>query len=306
MTEARRMEHERRQRILERIATLDTLPSLPRVVSDMLRLLSDANYNIDELMGLVQQDPALTARLLKLANSAIYGRPRQIDSLHEAMVLLGAKEIHRLVTTISVMRSFDDAFTRGRILDKEQFWAHSVGTGEIAVRVAAHFGLDFRGVDFTAGLLHDVGKVVLDQHFHAEFRDCLDLSHRRGLPQFEAETRLLGLDHADVGEKLAAKWGLPDSLSAAISQHHAFDPAHPSANLVACVRMANHLVKDEDLSCLGEDSLWELELDPAWHVLCSMKPALDEEGTRELLAAMRRDIKGSRERVRGMVSELTG
>ena len=305
MNETRKPESERRQRILERIGTIDTLPSLPRVVTEMLRLLVDDNYSIDEMMELVQQDPALTARVLRLANSAIYGRPRQIESLSQAMVVLGGKELHRLVTTISVMRSFDDTFAKGRILDKEQFWSHSVGTGELAHRVATFFRLQFNGVDFTAGLLHDVGKVVLDQYFHSEFRDCLDLSHRRGLPQFEAESKLLGLDHAEVGGLLAERWGLPDSLRAAIRNHHVFDPADPHAALVACVRLANHLVKDEAMSCLGEDNLWHIEMDPAWTVLAEVRQQAELRERRSALEEIRDGIQAARDRVRSMVGEIT-
>ncbi|MDP2360332.1 MAG: HDOD domain-containing protein [bacterium] len=303
MIESRKLEHERRQRILDRIATLDTLPSLPRVVSEMLRLLAEDDYSVDELMALVQQDPALTARVLKLANSALFGRPRQIDSLHQALVLLGAKEIHRLVTTISVMRSFNDAFARGRTLDKEHFWAHSLGTGEMAARIAARFQLRFNGVDFTAGLLHDVGKVVLDQHFHAEFRDCLDLSHRRGLPQFEAENRLLGLDHAEVGALLASRWELPDSLHAAILHHHRFQPDETHAPLVACVRLANHLVKDGAMGCLGEDNHWQLELDPAWAVLeaCRRSQVANRGDT---VAEISTELHAALEHVRGLMLEI--
>jgi putative nucleotidyltransferase with HDIG domain len=304
MIETRKLDHERRRRILERIASIDTLPSLPRVVTEMLRLLADDNYCVDDMMALVQQDPALTARVLRLANSAIYGRPRQIDSLAQAMVVLGGKELHRLVTTISVMRSFDDTFSRGRILDREQFWSHSVGTGELAHRVATFFRLNFSGVDFTAGLLHDVGKVVLDQFFHSEFRDCLELSHRRGLPQFEAEGKLLGLDHSEVGALLATRWGLPDSLHSAIRNHHSFDAADPHAPLVACVRLANHLVKDEALSCLGEDNHWQIEHDPAWTVLAEVRQQAEFRQRRSALDEIREGIEAARERVRTMVGEL--
>ena len=305
MIESRKLDHERRQRILERISTLDTLPSLPRVVSEMLRLLAEDDYSMEELMELVQQDPALTARVLKLANSAIYGRPRQIESLQQAMVVLGGKELHRLVTTISVMRSFDDIFSRDRILDKELFWSHSVGTGELTHRVASYFNLEFRGVDFTAGLLHDVGKVVLDQHFHAEFRDCLELTNRRGLPLFEAETKLLGLDHAEVGAVLAAKWELPDSLRAAIRNHHCFDTKDPHALLVACVRLANHLVKDEAMSCLGEDNLWQIEMDPAWQILSEARHQQELQERRSALEEIRGGIQAARDRVRSLVGEIS-
>lgn len=297
--------HERRVRILERIQSLETLPSLPRVVSDMLRLLAEDDYNMSELMGLVQQDPGLTARVLKLANSAFFGRPREIDSLQQAMVVLGGQEIQRLVTTISVMRSFEDTFGQRRVLDKELFWSHSLGTGDLAIRIGTYFGLPFKGVDFTAGLLHDMGKVILDQHFHAEYRDCLDLAERRGLPQFESEQKLLGLDHAEVGSILAEQWGLPANLRAVIRHHHEFDPALEHAPLVACVRLANHLVKEESMACLGESSLWQIELDPAWLTLSSASGTTGKDDPQQALQEFREDIKTSRSRVRSMVSELS-
>jgi len=295
----------RRDRVLERLRTLESLPSLPRVVTDMLRLLAEDDYSMSQLMQLVQQDTGLTARVLKLANSALYGRPRQIESLQQAMVVLGARELQQLVATISVMRTFEDGFQPDHMLDKERFWSHSLGTGELATRVAGYFNLDFKGVDFTAGLLHDVGKVVLDQYFHAEYRDASDLSVSRGLPQFEAERKVLGVDHAEIGSILAAQWGLPESLRAVIEEHHQFREKSPHAPLVACVRIANQLTKEESMACLGEDNLWGVELDPAWNVLVEEQQRVQNERKTEALKEIRQEITRARERVQTMVSELS-
>lgn len=298
MNGSNRLELERRERILKRIESLQSLPSLPRVVSELLRLLSEDDFDMHELMELVQQDPSLTARVLKLANSALYGRPRQIDSLSQALVLLGGEEIRRLLMTVSVMRTFEDSFAGG-LLDREQYWFHSLGVAELASRIASYFKLRFHGADYTAGLLHDMGKIILDQHFHAEYADCIDLAGRRGLPQFEAEIKLLGLDHAAIGSLLAERWNLPVSLRAAIAHHHDFQPPFEFRTLVACVRLADHVVKDEDMRVLGEGSHWSIEQDPAWAAL------VEEVGeTQEALIVIRDQIATARERVKALVHSL--
>ncbi len=289
----------RRDTILERIETLDSLPSLPRIVSQILRLLSSGDYSSSEMMELIQKDPALTARVLKLANSATYGRSRQIDSLGQAIVMLGAQEIQRIVTTISVMRAFEGSFNHGSI-DREAYWAHCLSTAELTQRLARIMGFDFEGADFTAALLHDVGKIVLDQHFHPEFVDCLRLVEYRGIPLFEAEKKLLALDHTEVGALLGERWHLPENLIEVIRWHHDFDEPESRSPLLSCVRLANHLVKSENCGCLGEESDWLIEQDPAWLVLVRERSVKQEQ----VLDELKGDIGKAVARVREMVNEL--
>ncbi len=289
----------KREAIYQKMDSLESLPSLPKVVSELLRLLGEREYNMRQLMEQVRQDPALTARVLKVANSARFGRPREIESLNQALVVLGEQEIQSIVTTISVMRSFDLGGGVGR-LRHDRFWAHSVGCAEMSQHIASCFGLRFYGSDFIAGLLHDVGKVMLDQHFHAEFTDSIGLTETLGIPLFEAERRLLGVDHAEIGAWLATRWQLPGSLVEAIQSHHEVNPDSVNAQLVACVRLANHLVKDESMSVLGEQSLWEIEMDPAWNLL-SGKVGIDLETAKT--DAMKRIRKGL-QRARGRVDLL--
>jgi putative nucleotidyltransferase with HDIG domain len=294
-----------RQAVLDCLDVLDTLPSLPHVVSDMLRLIADEDYAMEDLMSLVQQDPTLTARVLRLANSAHYGRQKEIDSLQEALILLGGAEIHRLVTTTSVMRSLSGGFGADRVLDQIDFWSHSLGTAELARGIANAFRLQFRGADFTAGLLHDVGKVVLDQYFHPEFRECLEVVEHQGLPLFEAERKVLGIDHAEAGYFLATRWGLPENLRTVMRDHHAFMPDHPNAVLTSCVRLADVLVKEGDMACLGERSPWDAVLDPAWGLLCRTAGQQGRDAHEEILAKVRASVLDVRGQVRAMVGELS-
>ncbi len=263
--------HERRARILEKIAMLQSLPSLPQVVTEILRLLAEDRFSAQELMELIQQDPSLTARVLKLANSATYGRVRQVATLDRALVLLGANEVQRLVTTISVMRSFASSFQSGN-LDSEAFWSHALTTAEVAQKLSASFELQLGGAEFTAGLLHDVGMIILDQHFHNEFSDCLQLARTRRQSLYLVERELLGIDHAEVGGLLAERWQLPEALLAGIRLHHEkiIDPQY--ADMAACIRMANLLAGGE------ERTREELQIsiaqgyEPAWTVLQKRRP----------------------------------
>ena len=264
--------YERRQRILDKLASLHSLPSLPQVVTEILRLLAEDKFSAQELMELIQQDPSLTARVLKLANSATYGRVREIATLDRALVLLGANEVQRLVTTISVMRSFATSFQSGN-LDSETFWSHALTTAEVAQKLSASFALPLGGAEFTAGLLHDVGMIVLDQHFHSEFSDCLQLARSRKQPLYLVERELLGTDHAEVGGLLAERWQLPEALQAGIRLHHEkiIDAHH--AEMAACIRMANLLAGGEERSREELQLSISQGVEPAWAVLEKRRPA---------------------------------
>jgi putative nucleotidyltransferase with HDIG domain len=294
------MNHSRREEIHAKMDSLEMLPSLPRVVSELLRLLGERDYSMHQLMEQVRQDPALTARVLKVANSARFGRTREIESLNQALVILGEGEIQCLVTTISVMRAFDFGQQGGHV-QQDHFWAHSVGCAEMTQQIAASFGLRFHGTDFIAGLLHDVGKVVLDQHFHEEFMACIELTKTMGLPLFEAERRLLGVDHAEVGAWLAMRWDLPGSLVEAIRCHHDSDVDSVNRQLVACVRLANHLVKGESMSVLGEGVPWSIELDPSWEILACVQGAELVKARTDALARIRKGLQRARDRVAVLV-----
>jgi putative nucleotidyltransferase with HDIG domain len=288
-----------REKILKRLDSISTLPSLPDVVVELLKMLGNDDYSIKELMELICQDPSLTARVLKLANSAQYGRSKEIDSLNQALVVLGAREIQHLVTTISVMRCFEDIST-STLISQDHFWAHSLCTAEMSARIAGIFKLHFNGADFTAGLLHDVGKIVLDQHFHKEFVDCTQLAEQRGLPLFEAEQFILGTNHAEIGAILATGWGLPENLCETILHHHEFESKDEHCKLVACVRLANHLVKDVAVGAQKEANHWDLDMDIAWSVLTDNIPR-DQAG---IIEEARKAVLIAREKAIQMVSSL--
>jgi HD-like signal output (HDOD) protein len=217
----------RRNHILQqKIQGITTLPTLPQIASRLMRMVSDPEASASAVAELIQQDPSIAARVLRLANSVFYGIPRHVTSLSNAVVILGFRVVSTVVVTITVF----DLFPQDRdskTFDREAFWRHCFGVGIIARMLAArlHKKVAFDPDEaFCAGLLHDIGKVIMEQYLHDDFHAALALSQEREIPFFEAEKRLLGYAHTDVAEWLTSQWELPLVLREPMMLHH--QPSH--------------------------------------------------------------------------------
>lgn len=228
-----------------------TLPTLPTVASRLLQLADDEATSSAAMARLVSEDQVLTARLLKVANSSYYGFERRIATVNLAVLVLGFDAVRDLALTVSVTGMFrpgdSDAF------DLSLFWEHSVCVGTGARLLARLLRWPQAGEAFTAGLLHDIGKVVLNQYQSAYFREALRLHREEGIPHLEAERIALGATHADVGGWLCRRWNLPEAICDAASFHH--DPSgsreHPA--LAALIRLSDALAHRLGPPTPGED-----------------------------------------------------
>ncbi len=204
------------RQITERIMGLPTLPS---VVAKMIELVDNPKTSAASLARLISTDQALTAKILKLANSPYYGFPREISTVNLAIVVLGFNTVKDMGLSISVLNAF-----RGREesehFDISKFWEHSIACAVAARFLARMFRYRIVGEAFVAGLLHDVGKVVLNQYLHPEFLRIMTEVHQNDVPLLEAENNVIGVTHAQVGGWLAEKWNLPAPITESISFHH--------------------------------------------------------------------------------------
>lgn len=222
----------------ELIASTHELQALPQSTARLLDLLEDPLVEADKLLAVIEKDPALTANLLKLCNSAYYGRKREVGSVKEALVMLG----NRTVITLAFATSMGKVL-RGDLaaygLGKEDLWRHSLATACGAALVAADLGLAAqRDRAFTAGLVHDIGKMLLNRLLLKR----LEWSTATAADSFvEIEREVLGFDHAEAGAALAEAWHFPAPLVAAVRHHH--EPAAPADAdpIVTAVRAANLL-----------------------------------------------------------------
>lgn len=201
------------------------LPPLPAAVRAVLGELDEGTASVGQVATLLQRDPALTARVLRLANSAFYGVPGRVASVHDAINLIGLRSLRSLVVTAGVTQALPRSVPAG--FDTAAFWRHTVATASAARAMASAHGLD-EELTYTAGLLHDVGALALAAHFPDTSDDPAPAS---------AGT---ALGHAEVGAIVAAHWHLPATVVQAIACHHRPAEAVPSV-LVDVVHVADAL-----------------------------------------------------------------
>ncbi|NIQ37906.1 MAG: HDOD domain-containing protein [Proteobacteria bacterium] len=193
--------------------------------------------SISALSKVIENDQAIVTKILQLVNSSFYPFRSKIESIPRAVVVLGLNTIRNAVLSVSLMEAFrskDDL----EQFDIEEFWHHSIAIAATSKHLAEKTRLEIPDDCFVAGLLHDIGKVILAQYFKGQFTRILELIRTEHVTFYEAEQRLLPVNHAEIGGYLAGKWDLPDSLVHAIKYHHWTSDSAANLNLSMIVRMA--------------------------------------------------------------------
>ncbi len=205
-------------------------------------MVRNDNVDFQELTQLISTDPALSSLLISLSNSPIYGTiNRRIDSLHRAILILGRDHVVEVVM-VHIMRSMKDmvqtSWPKGDIL----FWQHSTAVAIVARSLASKLSLPFSQQALLAGLLHDLGKLLLLNHYTEQYKKILDQAHHALMPLHLLESEYLGLTHAEVGGGVCSNWNFPDEFVNTIARHH--DETSISADSLGnIVQNANFLVK---------------------------------------------------------------
>jgi len=221
--------------------SLLSLPTLPTVVSRMIELVDNPKTSAASLARLISTDQVLTAKVLKLANSAYYGFSREISTVNMAIVVLGFNAVRDMGLSLSVFDVFKGGKNGSEVFDIPQFWSHSVGCGIGAKMLARRTGHSKVGEAFVAGLLHDVGKVVLNQYANADFLKIMELVDSSGIELDQAEYEIIGTGHGEVGGWLAEKWRLPPLIVDVIRHHHTPEQSFVDPSLTSLVATANYL-----------------------------------------------------------------
>lgn len=217
-------------------AVVSSLPALPAVVNQLFKALDDDDVNAEKMSGIIGSDQVLAAKTLRLANSSFYGMRREICTIHESLAIIGFNGIRNLVAAIAVTGQFRAA--PGLRADVGRFWHHAI---TVALGARALAGLkDSCNEDdaFMAGLLHDIGKLVLLIYMPERYRDIMAASDAHAIPLVAAEMKALGTDHAVIGATLARKWNFPSHIVDAIQAHHA-PPPHAPDHLATLIRAAD-------------------------------------------------------------------
>lgn len=215
------------------------LPPAPRILPELLQLLRRSDVDSDKVVNLIRYDPALTAGVLQLANSAFFGSARPADDLGEAVTRLGFQQVYILVAAVSGARNLSPA-QRGYGMVSGDLWKHSATSAVAAQIIARDLGDDV-DVVFTAALLHDIGKIVLSDALESTYAVIIEETSKNQHPLVEVERRVLGFDHAEAGGRLLARWNFPANLTAAVQHHHQPEQAGPHARLAAYAHIGNLL-----------------------------------------------------------------
>ncbi len=246
------------------VSSLDKIPTLPVIYSKLGKLLQSPDATIAAVSNIISEDQVIAAKVLKFVNSAFYGFPQRVGSLQRAIVILGFNTIKNLVFATSVFDMFRGMETGGAF-DKKNFWKHCIGCA-VASRVLAE-AADLRNPDeiFTGGLLHDIGKLVTAVHFPEKYSAVVNDVQATGIPMVDAERKLFGYDHCQVGSALAIQWRFPVDTAQMIGSHHLADGATPARKDIAAVYLGNILAMALGLGSSGEKKLavvnqraWEL------------------------------------------------
>jgi len=199
-------------------AEVSSVCSLPTIYFRLNELVNDIHVSNKDVGALISEDAGLSVRLLRMVNSAFFGFPSGIDTITRAVTVIGTRQLSDLVLMTSVVDMFDGI--PNEIANMELFWRHSIATG-VSARVLANYHREINVERFfVAGLLHDIGRLVIFQKLPEETTEILSLLDEKEAPLHVAEKQVLGFDHADVGRAMLEQWGLPEHLVVAVGAHH--------------------------------------------------------------------------------------
>ncbi|MBK6766404.1 MAG: HDOD domain-containing protein [bacterium] len=231
-----------RDEIFDVLSGLKNLPTLPDAATRVIELSSDPEVSPKALADAVERDPSIATRLLKLVNSPYFGIRGTVVSIHQALVFLGVSNLRNLVLSTCAVDLFRQ---EGRIgsFSRSDLWIHSLATAIAARELAKSTRACDPEIAFTAGLIHDVGKIVIDRHFHEDFERIIECMDASGVAMVEAERAVFEADHSQIGFFLAKHWSLPEVLQEAISGHHAPDASSRHAKLAALIGYADNVAR---------------------------------------------------------------
>lgn len=251
------------------VADVKDILALPDAAIQLSVLLSDPETTNAQIVDIISIDPSMSARVLRLVNSAFFGLNEAVGTISRAVAVLGTGPLHSLVLASSASQAFDNISSN--LVDMEKFWKRSVYAALTAGSLAARAAPRLRESVFLSALLHEVGQLVMYHQLPDISRQILE-AVARGENRESAETMLLGFNHAELGASLLEHWKLPPSLTEAIRYQHHSSAAPHHALAAALVHLASLIAQNMELQLANGDDTPELCIDPAFWALANCHP----------------------------------
>ncbi len=223
------------------LSKIYNLPALPFIIEEVNSIIENPKSSAAQLSQVISKDPALSIKLLSVANSPLYGFPRRVSTIDFAIIILGFNHIRNITVAFSIMESFNNF--KNLNFDHKKFWIHSLMTATAAKRISSDLGFRFGGEAFTAGLLHDLGIPVICKYFPREFKQINEMVENLSISYEEAELKVLGVTHKEIGNYLIEKWNLPQFLADVILNHHQPSDAEENTTITALVHLADYMTQ---------------------------------------------------------------
>ncbi|MCU7891866.1 MAG: HDOD domain-containing protein [Candidatus Thiodiazotropha sp. (ex Ustalcina ferruginea)] len=243
------------------IKDIDHLVSLPDICIKVNQMMGAANYSASQVADIIIQDTDISARLLRLTNSALYGQQAKVETLSRAVAILGADELRNLVMATSAMRTFTNI--PDELVNMTDYWRHSVTTGVMSQILAKHCNTLHSERLFVMGVLHDVGRLVIYLTLPAKATEILQITGGDNWVLPETEAQVLGFRNMDVGAELMRSWGLPNSFVAVTGHHHHPDQTTEYRLEVSLVHIAKAIANGEMVGLSVDEMLWAID-SSAW------------------------------------------
>jgi putative nucleotidyltransferase with HDIG domain len=271
--------------IVEKVKqSIDSMPSLSPVVHKINEVANNVKSSAQDLTDLIQLDPVLTAKVTRMVNSAYFGLPQEVKSLKQAVVLLGINTIKNVAISSAFLGR---SYLKGSdVLDGEDFWKHSLGVAVASKMIARRLGVEEKFIEeyFIAGLIHDIGKILMNNSFPDEMRKILEISAAKNMPITDIEKNVLGLSHEEIGIAIGKKWKFENNLLYAVGRHHQPALQGSSAIFSMVVAVADTFVKILKVGFSGNHRITPVS-DEVWKIL-----NLDEESVFVTLADIGKEI----------------
>ncbi|MCA8940122.1 MAG: HDOD domain-containing protein [Planctomycetes bacterium] len=275
------------ERVDDIVRRLDELPTLPTVVGRLIELLDDPKAQARNIAELIASDASLAAKILKLVNSAYFGLPSKISSVQQAVVILGFSTIRSIVLGASVIKVFKQPGVHAGYFSPHAFWNHAVGTGAAAAAIAKIAELPKPEDAFTAGLLHGIGLLIIDQYLHDVMERVQELVEAEGISLNHAIEHELGFDHAVLAARLLSDWKLPEHIVIAVQHHPHVHTCPGDRRLAAAVHFGDLITRvlgygsagEPTFPAVSEEALKDLGFEP------TMFPVLIEPIDRAIVNA---------------------